>query len=228
MATKTKNKKKKVTLCVMVVTACLVLAGAWGVLSHPETALAEKPVPVLGDAGFCPHDGFGEEISMMPFECNLVTGAWKRYRTVFGTGNVVVTLLDGTTTTVLDHNPFLIRLTDDSGVRYLVFRIGVQDGHKNKDRFSTPTEGIGEPGDTVIPFPFPEEVWNSGGADPGAPSLEVVAGGVDENLDMLPGAQVILHLHVEDVPLIRMSGKNAGEVIGSISVGDIGFTFPES
>ena len=39
-----KNKNKKVGLCVMVVTASLVLAGLWAVLATPETALADhKP-----------------------------------------------------------------------------------------------------------------------------------------------------------------------------------------
>lgn len=37
------NRNKKVGLCVMVVTACLVLAGIWAVLATPETALAKKP-----------------------------------------------------------------------------------------------------------------------------------------------------------------------------------------
>jgi hypothetical protein len=46
-----KNRKKKVGLCVMVVTACLVLAGIWAVLATPETALATKP----------PHDHDKEE-----------------------------------------------------------------------------------------------------------------------------------------------------------------------
>lgn len=38
-----KNRNKKVGLCVMVVTASLVLAGLWAVLATPETALAKKP-----------------------------------------------------------------------------------------------------------------------------------------------------------------------------------------
>ncbi|MCH7557617.1 MAG: hypothetical protein IIB56_09205 [Planctomycetes bacterium] len=39
-----KNRNKKVGLCLMVVTACLVLAGLWAVLAVPETALADhKP-----------------------------------------------------------------------------------------------------------------------------------------------------------------------------------------
>ena len=38
-----KNRNKKVGLCVMVVTASLVLAGLWAVLATPETALANKP-----------------------------------------------------------------------------------------------------------------------------------------------------------------------------------------
>jgi hypothetical protein len=37
-----KNRNKKVGLCVMVVTASLVLAGLWAVLATPETALAHK------------------------------------------------------------------------------------------------------------------------------------------------------------------------------------------
>ncbi len=38
-----KNRKKKVGICVMVVTASLVLAAVWAVLATPETALAKKP-----------------------------------------------------------------------------------------------------------------------------------------------------------------------------------------
>ncbi len=38
-----KNRNKTVGLCVMVVTACLVLATLWAVLATPETALGGKP-----------------------------------------------------------------------------------------------------------------------------------------------------------------------------------------
>ena len=38
-----KNRNKKVGLCVMVVTASLVMATLWAVLATPETALAAKP-----------------------------------------------------------------------------------------------------------------------------------------------------------------------------------------
>ncbi len=38
-----KNRKKTVGICVMVVTASLVLATLWAVLATPETALAKKP-----------------------------------------------------------------------------------------------------------------------------------------------------------------------------------------
>ncbi len=37
-----KNRNKKVGICVMVVTASLVLASLWAVLATPETALAHK------------------------------------------------------------------------------------------------------------------------------------------------------------------------------------------
>ncbi len=216
-----KNRKKKVGLCVMVVTSCFILAGLWAVLATPETALAKKPVKpdpvVLWDAEFIEDGSCGSEIVGSASEV-----AQSTYRTRFGTGNVVVTLWDGT---VLDQKAFLMRFTNDTtGERYLVFRIGLQGGHHKKDRYSTPTpnEGVGI-GDTVIPFPEtkiqPED---------DAPWLEEVrAGSVDANLDMEPGAHVILHLHVSDVPLIRMTGPDAGSVIGTISVGDIEFTFPE-
>ncbi len=46
-----KNKNKKVGLCVMVVTASLVLAGLWAVLATPETALAVKPDKPGGGGG---------------------------------------------------------------------------------------------------------------------------------------------------------------------------------
>ena len=39
-----KNRNKRVGLCVMVVTSCLVMAAVWAVLATPETALAKKPV----------------------------------------------------------------------------------------------------------------------------------------------------------------------------------------
>jgi hypothetical protein len=44
-----KNRNKKVGICVMVVTASLVLAALWAVLATPETALAKKPItePIL-------------------------------------------------------------------------------------------------------------------------------------------------------------------------------------
>ena len=38
-----KSKNKRVEICLMVVTASLVLAGLWAVLATPETALAKKP-----------------------------------------------------------------------------------------------------------------------------------------------------------------------------------------
>jgi len=38
-----KNRNKKVGICLMVVTACLVLAALWAVLAAPETALAKRP-----------------------------------------------------------------------------------------------------------------------------------------------------------------------------------------
>ncbi|UCC99279.1 MAG: hypothetical protein JSW66_05215 [Phycisphaerales bacterium] len=38
-----KNRNKKVGLCLMAVTTCLVLAGLWAVLTTPGTALAKKP-----------------------------------------------------------------------------------------------------------------------------------------------------------------------------------------
>ena len=38
-----KNKNKRVKICLMVVTTCLVLAVLWAVLATPETALAKKP-----------------------------------------------------------------------------------------------------------------------------------------------------------------------------------------
>ena len=37
-----KNRKKKVRLCLMVVAACLFVAGVWGILATPGTAWAEK------------------------------------------------------------------------------------------------------------------------------------------------------------------------------------------
>lgn len=46
-----KNRNKTVGICVMVVTACLILAGLWTVLATPETALANKP----------PHDHGGDD-----------------------------------------------------------------------------------------------------------------------------------------------------------------------
>ena len=39
----TKSKNKRVGLCLMVGTICIVVAGLWAVLATPETALAKKP-----------------------------------------------------------------------------------------------------------------------------------------------------------------------------------------
>lgn len=146
--------------------------------------------------------------------------ASRSYRTVFGTGNVVVTLSDGT---VLDKRPFLMRFTDEAtGKRHLTLWITLQGGHRIKDQYSTPkpSSGVGDPAKAI---PFPETTTDP---EDGTPWLEVLAGDIDENLDMLPGAHVILHLHVSGVPLIRTQGPDEGEVIGTISVGDIEFTFP--
>ncbi|MFC1636387.1 hypothetical protein ACFL5Z_16280 [Planctomycetota bacterium] len=216
-----KNRNKRIGLCVMVVTSCLVMAAVWAVLATPETALAKKPPKpdpvVMWDAGFVEHDGFGSEIDM-PFGLESEVAS-SSYRTVFGTGNVVVTLSDGT---VLDKRPFLMRFTDEAtGERHLVFWVTVQGGHRNKDQYSTPQphSGVGDPAKAI---PFPETTDPSGDT----PWLEVLAGGVDENLDMLPGTRVKLHLHVEGVPLICIVGPNEGDVIGYISVGDIEFILP--
>lgn len=205
---------------------CLMLAGSLGRLTLSDSAHAKgKPAPPdKWDVAFVVDGGYGSEIIGSALEA-----ASKSYETSFGTGNVAVTLSKSNRTIILDDNAYLRRFNDDvTGERFLVFRIGVQGGHPVKDRYSTPTptEKIG--GDPVIPFP--EVVWDSGNGDPdpGLPSLEVVAGSVDANLDMEPGSHVILHLHVDGIPLIGMSGKNAGEVIGNITVGDLEFSFPAS
>ena len=104
-----KNRNKSVSVCLTAAMNCLVLAAAWTVLAAPETALAKKPPKpdpdVMWDARFVEQDGFGSEIDMPFGWVPEVAGA--AYRTVFGTGNVVVTLSDGT---VLDLRPFLMRL----------------------------------------------------------------------------------------------------------------------
>ena len=216
-----KSKNKRVEICLIVAATCVVVTGLWAVLATPETALAKKPIKpdtvVKGDVEFLVHEGFGSEI---------VGGATKAaapdYRALMCNGSVVVTLADGT---VLDQKPFIRRFEDEvTGDRHLAFRITLQGGHKVRDRYSTPTpsEGIGNPEDPVILFP--ETTVDPGD---GSPWLEVLAGGVDENLDMLPGAHVILHLHVADVPLINIGSLCTGEMIGTISVGDIEFTMPE-
>ena len=214
-----RKRNKRMGVCLMIVTSCLVLAAVWVVLATPETALAKKPAkpdpePVmLWDAAFVAHDGLGSEIVGSASEV-----ADSTYRTVFGTGNVVVTLSTGE---LLDDKPFLVRLTHDGGARYLAFRIGLQGGHPKKDRYSTPG---GDIGDAAAAIPFPETTTDPGD---GSPWLEVLEGSVDGNLDMEPGAHVILHLYRSGVPLINMTGPNAGYVIGTISVGDIEFTAPE-
>jgi len=43
-----KSKKKRVGICMMVVTSCLVMTLVWAVMATPETALAKKP-PKPGD-----------------------------------------------------------------------------------------------------------------------------------------------------------------------------------
>ena len=215
-----KSKNKRVEICLIVAATCVVVTGLWAVLATPETALAKKPIKpdtvVKGDVEFLVHEGFGSEI---------VGGATKAaapdYRALMCNGSVVVTLADGT---VLDQKPFIRRFEDEvTGDRHLAFRITLQGGHKVHDRYSTPTpsEGIGDP---ALAIPFPETIFDP---DDGSPWLEVVEGSVDDNLDMLPGAHVILHLHVADVPLINIGSLRTGEVIGTISVGDIEFTMPE-
>ena len=52
-----KNRKKTVGLCVMVVTASLVLATLWAVLATPETALAKKPDKAIFDVDAVSHGG---------------------------------------------------------------------------------------------------------------------------------------------------------------------------
>jgi hypothetical protein len=230
----TKKRNKRVQICLMIAAASIVLAGFWAVLVMPETALAKKPSNpepvVLWDAGFSQvikDDGevlFGSEI-----EGSATEAASCDYRTLFCDGSVVVTLSDGT---VLDQKPFLRRFTNDAtGEQYLAFRIGIKDGHQVKDRCSTPTpsEGIGQAGDTVIPFPTVVLYDSDPLAEPtDIPSLQVLEGDVYyPNLNMQPGAHVKLHLHVSGVPLIRMAGSNVGEIIGTISIGDIEFTVPE-
>ncbi len=64
-----KNRNKKVGLCVMVVTACLVLAGIWAVLATPETALAVKPDKPPKP----PKDGGGERTAMVTISGPMVT-----------------------------------------------------------------------------------------------------------------------------------------------------------
>jgi len=215
MATKSKNQRTRVELYLMAATICLAVAGAWVALGIPEAAQAKgKPVPVLWDAGFVsvPNpagpDDFGSEIEM-PF--GTVLAAESHYRTTFGTGNVVVTLSTGE---VLDQRPFLNR--SDSGDS-ISFKIGLQDGHPKKDRYRAD-----------FPFPGPEKVWNTGEPDPGPPSLEVVEGNVDADLNMLPGAHVILHFHVSGLQLTKIQGSGAGDPLpGTISIGDIEFTVPQ-
>ncbi len=209
MATKSKNQRMRVKLYLMVATTCSVMAGVWVVLGTPETVLAKgKPVRVLGDAGFVVHGDFGSEIEM-PSGPLVGKVAQSNYRTGFGTGNVVVTVErpEGGTA-VLDRSPFLRR--SDSG-DVMGFAIGLKNGHAVKDRYNTE-------------IPFPQTTHDPGD---GTPWLEVVGGTVDADLNMLPGAHVILHLNVSGVPLTVMTGPNAGKVIGTFSIGDIEFTFPE-
>ena len=215
--------RKKNARCLVGVMSCLVLAAAWGSLAFPGASIAKKPqAEVFGEAAFVAAGAFGSEIvSVVPFEGSSVE---KNYRTNFVTGSVVVTAKlnqDGTghVTAVLDQRMFLAKLIDSTGERIVGFAVGVKDGHHKKDRYTTPD------------IPFPEDVWYSNGGIvpnpyPGAPSLEVVEGQVDANLDMLPGAHVILHINESGVPLIGQSGPNQGNVIGYVSIGDIEFTFP--
>lgn len=212
----TKHKNKRVGTCLIFAATCIILAVFWS-FAIPETALAKKPVKpgrvVKGDVQFLIHEGFGIEIDGYASEV-----AESHYRAIFSDGSVIVTLPDGT---ILDQHAFIMRFTNSiTGERYLAFRVTLQDGHKVKDRYSTPGEDIGDP---ALAIPFPETTVDPGD---GSPWLEVVEGSVDENLDMLPGAHVILHFHVDNVPLINI-GSGGGGVIGTISVGDIEFTMPE-
>lgn len=60
-----KNRNKKVGLCVMVVTACLVLTALWAVLATPETALAGKPDTPPGQDKEKPGGGGGERTALV-------------------------------------------------------------------------------------------------------------------------------------------------------------------
>jgi len=211
------RKNKRVGICLTVGTLCAILASLWVTLATPETALAKKPVKpdpdVKWNVYFVEDEGCGSEIVGYGAEV-----AESQYRALFNDGSVIVTLADGT---VLDQHPFIMRFTNSvTGERYMAFRITLQGGHRVKDRYSTPGEDIGDP---ALAIPFPETTVDPGD---GSPWLEVVEGSVDENLDMLPGAHVILHLHVDNVPLINI-GTRDGEEIGTISMGDIEFTYPE-
>jgi len=235
--------RKKNVRCLVGVMSCLALVAVWAVLAVSGTALAKhkpnhKPgddgggTTELGKAGFFSSDVNGvhntvagelvNDVDDLAHGLLVDSRVESNYRTFFGTGNVEVTS-DGSESavTVLDSRPFLGSFTDDDDIRQLHFAIGVKGGHHQKDHYSN-LDGT---------IPFPTYVWGFGYEEnpepaPGVPSLEVIEGDVDGNLDMLPGARVILHVNVSGV-LLQNTRPNIDHDICCISIGDIEFTFPE-
>jgi len=206
-----KNRKKKVGLCVMVVTASLVLAGLWAVLATPETALAVKPEkpPKL------PKDGGGNGktvysvdavdhggpilnpdgthrynsptlVSTCPGSAKAVGYvAWPRHE-----GCMNITPLGSAYE--LTDDPILRVLYERKKIVAVRFRIQDVDG----------AEGIQHETENIMIDPIDP---------PGNHNSE----------------PFILHVHQDDVPVWRLDGHTGGprvEVIGTISVGDIVFT----
>ncbi len=70
-----KNRKKKVGICVMVVTSCFILAALWAVLATPETALAHKTGEKHNHSGDDGGGGGGDTVpTCVQFDVGSVMG----------------------------------------------------------------------------------------------------------------------------------------------------------
>ena len=207
-----KNRNKKVGLCVMVVTSCLVLAVLWAVLATPETALADKPdkppgqdkpdkpgkggnktaysVDAVSDVS--DHDtDFNPLDPTLHSTCSGLTGEnslyvkWPRFERC-----IVITPLppEGKPSYELSDDPQLNVMTKRGEV--IAVQLYIQD----------------EPG--------PDGIMHSSDHIP-VDSVEPLSAGF------------ILHIHADNVQVWRHKGHTGGprvEMIGTISVGDIVFT----
>ena len=195
-----KNRKKKVGLSVMVVTACLVLATLWAVLATPETALAKKPDRPPGKGGDKTAYSVVAEDHGAPQDG-------------YNSPTLVSTCPGSTTETSLfvrwPRSPALCIVITPTGSSYAL----------TDDPQLTVSKKRGK----VIAVQFyiqdvagPDGIMHSSDQIPVDPPVEPSSAGFT------------LHVHADDVPVWRHKGHIVGgrrmKIIGTISVGDIVFT----